>query len=86
MMIFVLSRALNKGKVPMRNRTSDLRNYEFHKRPAYCRISNVTLVARRKTSFPISLPGSRLSYSIYKHHAIDIADPDRNEMKYYAQI
>ena len=36
------------------------------------------LVTRRKTSFFISLPSSKLTISlisIYKHNAIDIADP-----------
>ena len=38
-----------------------------------------TLVTRRKTSFSISLPSSKLTistYSIYKHDAIDIVDPN----------
>ena len=37
-----------------------------------------TLVTRRKTSFFISLPSSKLTISlisIYKHYAIDIANP-----------
>ena len=49
------------------------------------RISNVDgvvfvmLMTRRKTSFSISLPSSKLTistYSIYKHDAIDIVDPN----------
>ena len=37
-----------------------------------------TLVTKRKTSFFISLPSSKLTISlisIYKHYAIDVADP-----------
>ena len=74
-MFFILLRSWDEKKILSLHE-------EQNRRPAYCQDSEFflcsTLVARRKKSFSISLPSSKLtnlSYFVYNYDTIDIADP-----------